>query len=788
MHVSAPDDPSETYVDPDACNTSTSRKKITEEVLEMGQKGAKGLVTARGWWTGVEGGDSVELSHNMKLPVDALTVSRGRHVEVLYSIKVSISSSLSSDVSVELPVRVVNFVSLDPPPLKSTSAKVNRSWTRDNHQRNAMSDSEAPMVDRMRTMEALRSPGRFNTGLEAANQQKTSYPPQQPVAAQDAPAAPASGNQLMVPGTDNSRRLQHQKSLDFINHAIRSATARKGGQPRSNEPSPTGLGIELDNDRTPPADYSSGSSEVSSAAGPVHPSCAPYEHKSSSNTRRGQGLYQHPVNLPINVVSLDEAGDEDDSDDDLGVGNQTLNLNDESVDEVDFVIGSARIDGGESSPEFHQRREFGTDSAAGFDDEEEADSSTSTVTSAPGIREEDEYDEEEERLDRQRAVDEDRQRQEVPLANTDDERTPLAHSPPKFGVAGGGGLAALPKTKPSIPRLRARAEESEDEYSSSASSTRRTIVRTRSDLEHRLGRSSTIIKGPSGDTSRPVSPSKQAPSPTKSALKSKSSFTFATSHTPLKAAVPAAAQSAGQSKPAMIPLTLKAKVDARSIPKAAPRGVARQTAPVKKQAPVTTKSTSVPADNDDTESSASTSPASSASVVTPKMETGDGGSAVDHALIKEDEGSSMGLRLQLVDATPKKSVAQPPSGAKLPSSKSAPSLARSSSTHNLRGSNVCVPSVRDKIAMLESRKQALKNFTGGSILSPSSSQVGTPTRVSGSGANSTETTPSRVQAATRNLERNNSMISDVSSQADYLKRTPSLLSFKAPLLSAPSAP
>ncbi len=101
-------------LDPDACQTSTTRKKIAEEELEMGQKGSRGVVTARGWWTGVEPGQRVESSHYMQIPGDALSISRGRHVEVVYSIKVSIGSSLSSDVSVELPLRVINFVSLDP--------------------------------------------------------------------------------------------------------------------------------------------------------------------------------------------------------------------------------------------------------------------------------------------------------------------------------------------------------------------------------------------------------------------------------------------------------------------------------------------------------------------------------------------------------------------------------------------------------------------------------------------------------------------------------------------------
>lgn len=61
------------YVDPDACNTSTSRKKIGEETLEMGQKGSKGFVTAKGWWTGVEAGGEVDFSHYMCLPVSSKT-------------------------------------------------------------------------------------------------------------------------------------------------------------------------------------------------------------------------------------------------------------------------------------------------------------------------------------------------------------------------------------------------------------------------------------------------------------------------------------------------------------------------------------------------------------------------------------------------------------------------------------------------------------------------------------------------------------------------------------------
>lgn len=776
MGGSAPDDPSETYVDPDACTTSTSRKKITEEILEMGQRGTKGVVTAKGWWTGVEGGEIVEFSHNMKLPVDALTITRGRHVEVLYSIKVSISSSLSSDVSVELPVRVINFVSLDPPPLKSSSTKVTRNWNRDNHQRNAMSESEAPMIEKMRVM---GSPAGLNAGLGLEPTNQSLYL-QQPQAALQSTHQTSIDNHLQIPGGD--RRLQHQKSLDFINHAIRSATARKT---RSNEPSPTGLGIELDENRTPPGSYSSaasssGSSMVSSVAGPTHPSCAPYEHPYQSATTAAaapvyqgrRGLYQHPVNLPINMGDHDD--DDDDSDDDLGVGNQTLNLNDESINEVDFVIGSARLDGGESSPEFQQRQEFGSDQyLMGKEEEEEGDCSTSTVTSQRGIREEDEYDEEEERLMEQQTRQLQSYSLQAPAINLDDEPTPLAHSPPKFASNNDPlhhGLAALPRTKPSIPRMRASYEDSEDDAYSSSASSRRSVVRTKADdAEPRLGRSSTIIRGPSGDISRPVSPSKQAPSPTKSALKSKSSFTNAPTHEgPFRTSGTTSTK----------PLTLKAKVSYSQIPKAVPRGVAA----IKR--PTIVRSS-------DSESSTSTSPASSVSPLTPESAysemTGDGMMS-NYGQEQINDMTGLGLNLQPVDVTPKKARTIGNEAATLiPESKSTPTLARSSSVHNLRGSNVVVPSVRDKIAMLESRKQALRDFTGSS--SPANNTTGTPTKMTSSGSrnfNNDSTTPTRKQGITltRQLERNDSYLSDSSSQADYLKHTPSISSFKAPLFSS----
>ncbi|THH33561.1 hypothetical protein EUX98_g674 [Antrodiella citrinella] len=103
--------------DPDACQTSTAHKAVGESTLELGQRSTKGYASAKGWWTGVKPGQELEFSHFLLLPTDALSVTRGRLLEVEYSIRVSISAGhLSSDVFVTLPVRIVNFISIDPPP------------------------------------------------------------------------------------------------------------------------------------------------------------------------------------------------------------------------------------------------------------------------------------------------------------------------------------------------------------------------------------------------------------------------------------------------------------------------------------------------------------------------------------------------------------------------------------------------------------------------------------------------------------------------------------------------
>ncbi|KAG8927605.1 hypothetical protein FRC01_007180 [Tulasnella sp. 417] len=117
--------------DIDACETSTSKKEVAQCTLEMGQKGERGCVTAKGFWTGVEPGGLVELSHFLQVPSDALSISRGRLIEVDYTLRISAGTGpLSSDVAVQLPIRIINFLSIDPPPTMSWETVATSSTSR----------------------------------------------------------------------------------------------------------------------------------------------------------------------------------------------------------------------------------------------------------------------------------------------------------------------------------------------------------------------------------------------------------------------------------------------------------------------------------------------------------------------------------------------------------------------------------------------------------------------------------------------------------------------------------
>lgn len=60
----------------DACQTSTVRRKITEESMEADSTGpGEGRVTGKSWWTGVEPGERDHWDMSLLIPVSLLTIS-----------------------------------------------------------------------------------------------------------------------------------------------------------------------------------------------------------------------------------------------------------------------------------------------------------------------------------------------------------------------------------------------------------------------------------------------------------------------------------------------------------------------------------------------------------------------------------------------------------------------------------------------------------------------------------------------------------------------------------------
>lgn len=90
-----------------------SRKRLCEEVIEASSLSGSGYAGSGGWWTGLRPGESnVTWQASLLLPNDCLTIPRSKLIEVEYSIRVTLNGS----IYVDLPIQVVNFLSLDPPP------------------------------------------------------------------------------------------------------------------------------------------------------------------------------------------------------------------------------------------------------------------------------------------------------------------------------------------------------------------------------------------------------------------------------------------------------------------------------------------------------------------------------------------------------------------------------------------------------------------------------------------------------------------------------------------------
>ncbi|KAK4053701.1 hypothetical protein OIV83_001357 [Microbotryomycetes sp. JL201] len=247
--------------------TQTTRKKVAESALEMGKKASKG-VTAKGSWLGVEPGEAADYSHFLLVPPEELSIARGRHVEVTYAIRASAGSSLSADVSAEIPIRVVSFLSLDPPPGHigdSSSADpeahpLARTWSLEQLQREggpAVARRPAPTLRGMASLDSLRlselnlgrvsrAPGLSRVAsmdtirteeLSRTQSLKENAPADGfMVPSRRAPLPPLPRHEGVV-GRAIEKQMAHRMSLECLSSVVASATARRRGQ-SSLEPSP----------------------------------------------------------------------------------------------------------------------------------------------------------------------------------------------------------------------------------------------------------------------------------------------------------------------------------------------------------------------------------------------------------------------------------------------------------------------------------------------------------------------------------------------------------------------
>lgn len=217
------------------------------------------------WWKGIAPHAEHHFSHAFVLPESEVSIPHGRHVDVQHHLRITVKST--HETHADLPLRIVSYISIDPPPVKRNLAQCAGLFP------SALTAPQDPdqMVERVRSLETLRSP-----------------------------RATMSASGHLVPEPPRARTAQHRRSLDFINHAIRSATARHGS-PCAGDEAPLGLGIELAGD----------------------------------TSREPQGASRAPMqSLP--TIELPEDAEESSS------ASQSLVLGDETADDVGLVFDEHR--------------------------------------------------------------------------------------------------------------------------------------------------------------------------------------------------------------------------------------------------------------------------------------------------------------------------------------------------------------------------------------------------------------------------------------------------------------
>ena len=180
-------------------------------------------------------------------------MERGRYLEVSYTLKVAVGGSLSSELAVELPCRIVNFVSLDPPPGHSGPARQNDDAPPVAPQSAPIASSALPAhsraVERMASMESLSvtdlnrmyaisgmargfSYDSASSGQTTSSGMTRAHTVAGSLASIEEASPPLPANAREVVQKAQARQLRHQMSLDCIGSAIASATARRQGHVR----------------------------------------------------------------------------------------------------------------------------------------------------------------------------------------------------------------------------------------------------------------------------------------------------------------------------------------------------------------------------------------------------------------------------------------------------------------------------------------------------------------------------------------------------------------------------
>ncbi len=718
---------------------------------------------------------------------------------------------MSSSVSVELPLRIINFVSLDPPPnrVEGSSVVAQSSWAQAPA---AVGDTTDTMIDRVKTMETLGSP-------KKASSRPSPLPSQQ-----RGDAAPE----------EQAKTLQHQKSLDFINLAIRSAAARRGvPAPTTSEAEATGLGIGIDeslqDQPTPTLSQLSNGSQTSyssASTGAMNPSCMPYVHPHDLLDLLAQQR----------AVNVDDA--EDSEDEDFGGSpNAEIRLNDDSIDEVHFVLGSTRIEdqvgpafglkaskpqSGPATGASPQMAELEISSA---DDEDVGDVTVTEIKPLPALPAEKQVEEDARELQQKASSASLASRISVKSANTTvpstSKKAPRvvaqldnsqsfgfasADAPLKTRSSSGGPAAAAavapastaPTAATAGRRARARPEQFVDAtpqestlHPSSATAAAKTSTSSRRRRNRNGARKTSNGSSASGQSTPPLSDTASPNSslaPGDSASRAGSSAASSVVATPEMGYAPLPAAPSFVDSSAMNAHMLSEKALAKL------ESVERKMETVSRPEVFSTPVKQPIAKLRATQSMAN---------------------------IKGQQ--QVGLR-RGARVTPPPTVAEV--DAQSQHDETSRGLSHSSSTHNLRGAAVVVPSVRNKIAALENRQATLRDFTkpeggNGNVTPQGSSDEesdhnATPTRarVLASSAAGSASTPGRVAtlaataeahhhaasggsnpsprvlratASSSQLSRKQSTLSiasTVMSETNQLRRQPSTMStmsFKAPV-------